>query len=77
MNRSPPLRLPLPSPALDPELAVLQAIRDTSFGTVEVTVHQSRIVQITRTEKVRFEPARPEPARPEPAQPEPARPRSR
>ena len=28
--------------------AVLQAIRDTAYGTVEV--HQSRIVQITRSE---------------------------
>ena len=36
------------------ERAVLQAIRDTSFGTIEVTVHQSRIVQITRSEKLRF-----------------------
>ena len=36
------------------ERAVLQAIRDTAFGTVEVTVHQSRIVQITRSEKLRL-----------------------
>jgi hypothetical protein len=36
------------------ELAVLRAIRDTAFGTVEVTVHQSRIVQITRSEKLRL-----------------------
>ena len=34
---------------------MLQAIRDTRFGTIEVTVHQSRIVQITRSEKLRFE----------------------
>lgn len=33
---------------------VLQAIRNTAFGTIEVTVHQSRIVQITRSEKLRF-----------------------
>ena len=33
---------------------VLQAIRSTTFGTIEVTVHQSRIVQITRSEKLRF-----------------------
>ena len=38
----------------DHELAVLRAIRDTAFGTVEVTVHQSRIVQITRSEKLRL-----------------------
>jgi hypothetical protein len=41
---------------LDPdhERHVLQAIRDTAFGTIEVTIHQSRIVQITRSEKIRF-----------------------
>ena len=33
---------------------VLEAIRGTSFGTIEVTIHQSRIVQITRSEKIRF-----------------------
>lgn len=37
------------------ERDVLQAIRDTRYGTIEVTVHQSRIVQITRSEKVRFD----------------------
>lgn len=42
--------------AREPEAAVLDAIRGTTFGTIEVTVHQSRIVQITRSEKVRFEP---------------------
>jgi hypothetical protein len=42
--------------ALDPEHErhVLQAIRETTFGTIEVTIHQSRIVQITRSEKIRF-----------------------
>ena len=40
---------------LEHEQDVLQAIRDTSFGTIEVVVHQSRIVQITRSEKLRFE----------------------
>lgn len=39
----------------DVEAEVLRAIRDTHFGTVEIVVHQSRIVQITRSEKVRFE----------------------
>jgi hypothetical protein len=40
--------------ALEHEHDVLQAIRNTTFGTIEVTVHQSRIVQITRSEKLRF-----------------------
>lgn len=39
----------------DVEAEVLRAIRETQFGTVEIVVHQSRIVQITRSEKVRFE----------------------
>ena len=37
------------------EAEVLRAIRDIQFGTVEIVVHQSRVVQITRSEKVRFE----------------------
>lgn len=39
------------------ERAVIAAIRDTRFGAVEIVVHQSRIVQVTRSEKQRFEPA--------------------
>ena len=39
----------------DVEAEVLRAIRETHFGTVEVVIHQSRIVQITRSEKVRFD----------------------
>ena len=42
-------------PASDHEAEVLRAIRETRFGTVEIVVHQSRIVQITRSEKLRFE----------------------
>lgn len=37
------------------ETEVLRAIREVQFGTVEIVVHQSRVVQITRSEKVRFE----------------------
>ena len=37
------------------ERAVVQAIRNTAYGAVEVTLHQMRIVQIVRTEKVRLE----------------------
>ena len=40
-----------------PEAEVLRAIRDTAYGTIEVVVHQSRIVQITRSEKIRFDPS--------------------
>lgn len=38
-----------------PEAEVLRAIRDTAYGSVEVVVHQSRIVQITRSERIRFD----------------------
>lgn len=38
------------------EQAVIAAIRETRFGAVEIVVHQSRIVQVTRSEKQRFEP---------------------
>ena len=44
-----------PAPALlEHEREVLEALRALQFGTLEITVHQSRIVQITRSEKVRF-----------------------
>lgn len=36
------------------EQAVLKAIRETAYGTIEITVHQSKIVQITRSEKLRL-----------------------
>ena len=38
------------------ELTVLRAIRDTRYGAVEVVMHQSRIVQVVKTEKLRLEP---------------------
>ena len=39
---------------LEHERKVLEALRALQFGTLEITVHQSRIVQITRSEKLRF-----------------------
>lgn len=45
-----------PNPALSrEERAVLAAIRETAFGAVEVVLHQSRVVQVIRTERVRFD----------------------
>ena len=38
------------------EQAVLETIRATPYGTVEVVLHQSRIVQVVKTEKVKLEP---------------------
>jgi hypothetical protein len=34
---------------------ILRAIRMIRYGSVEITIHASRIVQIERTEKLRFE----------------------
>lgn len=39
------------------ERAVIDAIRELPFGAVEVVVHQSRIVQIVKTERLRVESA--------------------
>lgn len=40
----------------DPEIAleILRAVRDIHYGSVEVVVHDSRVVQIERKEKIRF-----------------------
>ena len=45
---------PGPAGLFEHEREVLEALRALQFGTLEITVHQSRIVQITRSEKVRF-----------------------
>ena len=37
------------------EWAVVRAIRDTAYGAIEVVLHQARIVQIVKTEKLRLE----------------------
>ena len=39
-----------------PEVAreILEALRGLRFGSVEITVHDCRVVQIERREKVRF-----------------------
>jgi len=34
---------------------VLRAIRDISYGSVEIVVHNSRVVQIERKQKFRFD----------------------
>ena len=52
--RTAPVPADTPSPAAEHEQAVLKAIREIAFGTIEVTVHQSKIVQITRSEKLRL-----------------------
>jgi hypothetical protein len=37
----------------------MQALRDLRYGSVEIVVHDSKIVQIERREKVRVEPELP------------------
>jgi hypothetical protein len=37
------------------EQSILQALNNLRFGSVEITVHDSKIVQIERREKVRVE----------------------
>jgi len=38
------------------EKHILDAIRGIKYGAVEVVIHDSRVVQVEKTEKVRFEP---------------------
>ncbi|MGZ3424381.1 MAG: YezD family protein [Polyangiales bacterium] len=33
---------------------ILSALRGLRYGSVEIVVHEARVVQITRTEKVRY-----------------------
>lgn len=40
------------------EKHILEAIRGIKYGAVEVVIHDSRIVQVEKTEKTRFEPVR-------------------
>lgn len=37
------------------EKEILNAIRAIRYGSVEITIHDSKVVQIERTEKVRFD----------------------
>jgi len=39
----------------DVDSRILQAVRSLDYGSVEVVVHDSRVVQIERREKVRFD----------------------
>ena len=39
----------------DIEKRILEAIQGIKYGAVEVLIHDSRVVQIERSEKVRFD----------------------
>lgn len=45
-------RLTESQPAI--ETAILDAIKSLQYGSVEVTVHDSRVVQVECTRKIRF-----------------------
>lgn len=38
-----------------PEAAILDAIRSLRYGSVEITVHDSRVVQLECRNKIRFQ----------------------
>ncbi len=40
------------------ERHILEAIRAIKYGAVEVLIHDSRVVQVEKTEKVRFDTSR-------------------
>jgi hypothetical protein len=55
---TPVRRLPLPATLEDKILnaeAVRDAVRGLRYGSVEIVIHDGRVVQVTRTEKVRIE----------------------
>ncbi len=39
------------------EVAVIESLRALRFGSVEVVLHQGRVTQILRSERIRFETA--------------------
>ncbi|MFZ2755209.1 MAG: YezD family protein [Lysobacteraceae bacterium] len=45
---------PVSAPLSEHERAVIAALRDIAYGEIEVVVHNTRIVQITRSQKFRF-----------------------
>ena len=47
-----------PVDSIEPhELEILKAVRSLHYGSVVVTVHDHRVVEVSRQEKVRFQPA--------------------
>jgi hypothetical protein len=46
---------PVSGELTDIERHILQSLQEIRFGTLEVVIHDSRVVQIERSEKVRFD----------------------
>lgn len=42
-----------PRTALDEE--ILRAVHNVRFGSVEITIHDAKVVQVERREKIRFQ----------------------
>ena len=54
-NETPSLAPTRLVPNDDPALqAVRQALRSVKFGVIQITIHEGRIVQIDKTEKIRL-----------------------
>lgn len=41
-------------PLTDEAQAVIETLRGLQFGTIEIVIHQSRIMQVVRSERMRF-----------------------
>jgi hypothetical protein len=46
-----------PNSQLDPSLLkeIVSALQEIHFGSIEIVIHDSRVVQIERKEKIRFD----------------------
>ncbi|HMO03791.1 MAG TPA: YezD family protein [Kiritimatiellia bacterium] len=38
----------------DADLRILRAVREVAYGSVEITIHNGRVVQVERREKIRM-----------------------
>lgn len=45
------------------ELTIRQALKEIRYGSIEITIHDSKVVQIERKEKFRLERPSPHPPR--------------
>lgn len=43
------------NPDFDLGLQIVQAVKGIRFGSVEITIHEGKVVQIERKEKLRFD----------------------
>jgi hypothetical protein len=43
------------APRTSSDEEILKAVRNVKFGSVEITIHDSKVVQVERREKIRFQ----------------------